>query len=76
MRGKSDSREIIYSIKRVVAKTFMGYGAIMEEGKKGISFDVKNNLCGLLHHLEGYDYIFAHNVLTMEWNSMAIGKIA
>ena len=28
-------------------------------------------LCGVLHHGEGEDFIFAHVFLTMEWNLMA-----
>ena len=43
----------------------------MDEGKKGLSFEVYKIMCEIWFKSHYGDYLFAHTFLTMEWNLLA-----
>ena len=68
---EKDLAQFMGGMKRTVAKRKIEAGESLKEGKKSMSPDVYKLMCNLLYHGEGDDCLFAHAMLTMEWNLMA-----
>ena len=58
-------------LKRTVASTRAQSGRSLDEGKKGMNYEVYKRVCEILFKSDDEDYLFAHAFLTMEWNLLA-----
>ena len=63
--------QIVSGMKRVVAANKRQSGASLDEGKKAMSFEVLKRLCEDLYNVKVDDHLFAHALLTMEWDLTA-----
>ena len=57
--------QFMLGMKRVVASNKREYGAILNEGKKSMNFEVYKRLYEELYNVKGDDHLFAHDFLTM-----------
>ena len=58
-------------MKIVIASNKRQDGISLEEANKAMCFDVYKTICGVLHQVEGENFLFAHEFLTKEWNLMS-----
>lgn len=68
---EKDLSIFVGGLKRTVTDEKRKSGKAMDSGKKQMSFEVYKLLCHHLYKGKGDDYLFAHCMLTMEWNLMA-----
>ena len=58
-------------MKRKVTEEKMSLGRSLEEGKKGMSFEVYKLMCSKFIEMDTEDAVFAHLFLILQWNLMA-----
>jgi hypothetical protein len=63
--------QFMSGLKRTVASSRAASGRSLDEGKKGMSFEVYKKMCEILFKSDDDEYLFAHTFLTMEWNLLA-----
>ena len=63
--------QFMSGLKRTVAASRAESGRSLDEGKKGMSYEVYKLICEILYKSQEDDYLFAHAFLTMEWNLLA-----
>eukprot|EP00957_Ditylum_brightwellii_P192006 14616942-Ditylum_brightwellii.AAC.1 len=68
---KKDIAQFLGGMKRTVIKAKIESEESLDKGKKPMLFEVYNRLCKLLFQGEVDDYLFAHAVLTLDWNLLA-----
>ena len=68
---EKDLSQLMSGLKRTVAAEKGVSGRDLDEGKKGMSFEVYKRMCEILFKSDDDDYLFAHAFLTMEWNLLA-----
>ena len=71
---KKELSQFMVGMKRFVASNKRESVASLDEGKKAISFEVYKILCEELYNGKGCGHLFAHALLTMEWNLMAVSN--
>ena len=68
---ESELSQFMSGLKRTVASTKATSGRALDEGKKGMSYEVYKKMCEILFLSDDDDFLFAHAFLTMEWNLLA-----
>ena len=66
-----DLSQFMSGLKRTVASPSAASRRSLDEGKKGMSFEVYKAMCEILFESDDDYYLFAHAFLTMEWNLLA-----
>ena len=68
---ETELSQFMSGLKRIVAAARSESGRSLDEGKKGMSYEVYKRICEILFKSDDDDYLFAHAFLTMEWNLLA-----
>ena len=68
---ESELSQFMSGLKRTVASSRAQSGRALDEGKKGMSYEVYKKMCEILFKSDNDDFLFAHTFLTMEWNLLA-----
>ena len=58
-------------LKRTITQAKSESGQSLDEGKKGMKFEVYKKMCEIMFRSDNDDYLFAHTFLTLEWNLLA-----
>ena len=68
---ETDLSQFMSGLKRTVASSRAASGQRLDEGKKGMQFEVYKKMCEILYKSDDDEHLFAHAFLTMEWNLLA-----
>ena len=68
---ENELSQFMSGLKRTVAKVKADSGRSLDEGKKGMKFDVYKKLCEIMFCKDNDDFLFAHTFLTLAWNLLA-----
>jgi len=66
-----DLSQFMSGLKHRIALSRAASGRSLEQGKKGMTYEVYKAMCEILFKSDDDDYLFAHTFLTMEWNLLA-----